>query len=545
ANESAKKVGEFANESAKKAGEFYDENKPYINRAGGEIWNAIKYIIGGIFAVMAISSLVGIFAVIIMFGTNSNFIGAREVSFWIGDGRTYNILLMLMILSSLFMTIIFSLICIKIFSPKTKLRNMGWVLLALFIAMMSLGVYFGVNMANQETMLNGNKEETEEIAINTNSDSLLIDIKQVTIPENFKSYDDIDEFFSDKKSVYEEDYPDLNVTRKLNLKSPYLIIKKRANGYNIPLKLDVPVEISGNKILLPNYVKYPYAHRFRDYDVDYELVVPEKNIVVPMNKKIDFSGDLDGDGIDDGDDDEYANTHNSFSSGEDSEIRNVAKFTGIDVSTGVNVNFTQSDNQKVLVEADSDDMKHLITKVENGTLKIYIDNKGKSFLRLGDFSVSVSAPDLERISTSSGAEFSASNTLKQNDFKISADSGSRFRADLEAKNNVNINISSSSDIEIDMKSKSVNFTADSGSSATLTGNTNKAIYHLSSAASCDAENFLAKEADANVSSGGSLKLNVSESLNSKTSSAGSVRYSGKPKNVTADNSVGGSTKEMD
>ena len=45
---------------------------------------------------------------------------------------------------------------------------------------------------------------------------------------------------------------------------------------HIPIQLNVPVEIQGNKILLPNFMKYPYEHRFRDYRVNYELVVPQK-----------------------------------------------------------------------------------------------------------------------------------------------------------------------------------------------------------------------------------------------------------------------------
>ena len=56
------------------------------------------------------------------------------------------------------------------------------------------------------------------------------------------------------------------------IRDRYLIIKKEGNGYNVPVQLNIPVEIDGNKILLPNYMKYPYAHRFRDYNVSYCLL---------------------------------------------------------------------------------------------------------------------------------------------------------------------------------------------------------------------------------------------------------------------------------
>jgi hypothetical protein len=57
----------------------------------------------------------------------------------------------------------------------------------------------------------------------------------------------------------------VDVTRKADIKTPYLIIKKEAKGYNLPLNVSVPVEVVNNRIILPNYIKYPYEHRFRDY----------------------------------------------------------------------------------------------------------------------------------------------------------------------------------------------------------------------------------------------------------------------------------------
>ncbi|MFN4366004.1 PspC domain-containing protein, partial [Chryseobacterium hispalense] len=48
-NESNKLV-QFANESTQRVGEIYTENKPYISNAGNGLWNVIRYILGGIFA---------------------------------------------------------------------------------------------------------------------------------------------------------------------------------------------------------------------------------------------------------------------------------------------------------------------------------------------------------------------------------------------------------------------------------------------------------------------------------------------------------------
>lgn len=298
------KIVQFANESTQRVGEIYTENKPYINRAGSGLWNVFKYFVGGIFALMAISSIIGVFVLFGMFGIDSNFPGANELKFYFDENGLDKVLSAIIIIGSLIPAILFSLLSIKIFSPKTKLRNIGWVIGALFIVLMALGSYFGLSMAKKEAFLKGDKEDVENIDINTTSDSLYVDMKQVVIPQNFTAYDD--DIFSDKKMVFEEDYPSVDVTRNSNITTPYLIIKKEGKGYNIPVQLNVPVEIQGNKILLPNFMKYPYQHRFRDYRVNYELVVPQKTKIFKVRDNVlQIEGDLDGDGKSDDQQDDY------------------------------------------------------------------------------------------------------------------------------------------------------------------------------------------------------------------------------------------------
>ncbi|HCM34511.1 PspC domain-containing protein [Chryseobacterium sp.] len=306
-NESNKLV-QFANESTQRVGEIYTENKPYINNAGSGIWNVFKYIVGGFFVLMAVGSIIGVFVLFGLFGMDTDFPGANQIRFYMDDNGLDKVLAAIMVIGSLIPAILFSLLSIKIFSPKTKLRNIGWVIGGLFLLLIGLGTYFGLSMAKKNLIYKGSKEDTENVAINTTSDTIYVDIKQVSIPQNYKAYDD--DIYSDKNSVYEEDYISVEVTRKPDVKTPYLIIKKEGNGYNYPLQLTVPVEVVNNKVILPNYIKYPYDHRFRDYRVDYELVVPQKAVVIPLKKdRIDFNGDLDGDGINDDDENNDENHH--------------------------------------------------------------------------------------------------------------------------------------------------------------------------------------------------------------------------------------------
>ncbi|TXF79347.1 PspC domain-containing protein [Chryseobacterium sp.] len=294
------KLVQFANESTQRVGEIYTENKPYINNAGSGIWNVIRYVLGSIFALMALGSIIGAFFIFGLFG-NPDFPGMNEFNFLFEDDGMNNVLYAMMLIGTLIPALLFSLMAIKLISPKTQLRNVGYVVGALFLILLAFGTYFGINMAKKDMIYKGDKEETENIAINTTSDSLYVDVKQINIPQNFTAYDD--DIFSDKKMVYEEDYPYVEVTRKADITAPYLIVKKEGKGYNVPVQLTVPVEIQDNKILLPNFVKYPYQQRFRDYNVTYELVVPQDTKVFKVKENgLQIEGDLNGDGTDDDDD---------------------------------------------------------------------------------------------------------------------------------------------------------------------------------------------------------------------------------------------------
>jgi len=298
-NESNKLV-QFANESTQRVGEIYIENKPYINNAGSGLWNVVRYILGGIFAFMSLSCLIGVFVVFGFMGADSDFPPVSEMNFYFDNDSMKYVIMALITIGSLLPAMLFGLLSIKLISPKTKLRNTGWVIGALFLALIALGSYFGFSMAQKEMFLKGHKEDTEEVSIDTKSDTIYVDYKQVTIPQNFKGYDD--DIYSDKISVYRKDWIHVDVTRKADVKTPYLIIKKEAKGYNLPLNVSVPVEVVDNKIILPNYIKYPYEHRFRSYNIDYELVLPLKTVVIPAkNDIINFDGDLNADGISDND----------------------------------------------------------------------------------------------------------------------------------------------------------------------------------------------------------------------------------------------------
>jgi len=210
------------------------------------------------------------------------------------------------------------------------------------------------------------------------------------------------------------------------------------------------------------------------------------------------------------------------------EARNVGEFSGINVSTGVNVVYKQESPTNIKVIADADKLQYVITKVENGILKVYIDNKGVKNLRFKNLSVNVSSPRMSEIKTSSGANFSTVNAVNENNLTIDASSGSTIKGKFNVSNTANVEATSGSNIKADVNSKNFELKASSGSDTSFEGQVTAAIFDISSGALCKAENLRSDSAVAESTSGGSLSVNVTTKLKVKASSGGTVKYKGNP-----------------
>ncbi|WP_336965472.1 DUF4252 domain-containing protein [Chryseobacterium contaminans] len=210
------------------------------------------------------------------------------------------------------------------------------------------------------------------------------------------------------------------------------------------------------------------------------------------------------------------------------EARNVGDFSGIQVSTGVNVIFKQEKPTSVKVIADSDKLEYIITKVENGVLKIYIDNKGVRNLRFKNLSVNVSSPRMESIDVSSGSNLTIVNSIQEKNMKIDASSGSNITGDFKVSNAATISVSSGSNIRAGITAGNIGIKSSSGSNMSLSGKADSGTIDISSGALCKADELKFTSLETEATSGGNLTVNVSDKLKVRASSGGTVRYRGRP-----------------
>lgn len=196
--------------------------------------------------------------------------------------------------------------------------------------------------------------------------------------------------------------------------------------------------------------------------------------------------------------------------------RTAEPFSGVRVSSGIDVYLSQGDKLSLSVEADENLHEYILTEVKDGILNVYTEvNIREAEMKR----VYVTIEKVESLSTSSAGDLIGETPVKCDNLKLSASSAGDIKLEVYT-NNIKANISSSGDV-------------------TLSGETDMLEVDLSSAGDLNAYNLKVREADVSVSSAGNADLYVTEKLNARASSAGDVNYKGDPKYVDAHSSSAG------
>lgn len=119
--------------------------------------------------------------------------------------------------------------------------------------------------------------------------------------------------------------------------------------------------------------------------------------------------------------------------------RNAGSFSGVRVSTGIDVYLQQGDNMSLAVEADENLHEYIITEVTDGVLNVYTDAN----IREAEMKrVYVTMKEVNSISTSSAGDVIGETPVKTDNLKLSASSAGDIKIEVYVKN-INADISSS------------------------------------------------------------------------------------------------------
>jgi hypothetical protein len=208
---------------------------------------------------------------------------------------------------------------------------------------------------------------------------------------------------------------------------------------------------------------------------------------------------------------------------QETQTRNLGTFSGVKVAEGIDVYLKKGDKESAKVEVTGTRLDNVITEISGSYLKIEMKDGAHGGRGKINVKVYVTYVNIDKLSASSGGNIFADAAIKAR--------------------NLDIHASSAGSIEILIDATAVSAGASSGGQIDLQGKTLELNADASSGGQVNAYDLEADQVDAEASSGGSLKINVKESLDARASSGGNIRYHGSPNKQTTNSSSGGSVKK--
>jgi len=204
------------------------------------------------------------------------------------------------------------------------------------------------------------------------------------------------------------------------------------------------------------------------------------------------------------------------------ETRNLSSFSELSVSEAIKVELVKGSSEKAEVEVSGTDAENVLTEVSGDRLKIHMASG--NWKNVNAF-VKLTYRNLEEIDVSSAANVSSESAITSSTMEM--DVSSAGKADL---------VFDVGQMEVDVSS---------AGSLSAEGEVDEIEVDVSSAGSMNAYDLKCKKADLAASSAGSVKITVTELIDARASSGGSIRYKGKPEKERVSSSAGGSVKGSD
>jgi len=229
------------------------------------------------------------------------------------------------------------------------------------------------------------------------------------------------------------------------------------------------------------------------------------------------------------------------------QVRNVGSFNKIKVSSAISLYLSQGNTQAVAVSSEDPDVTaKIITEVNNGTLKIYVENGfwnkwnwGNKHLR-----AYVTFTQLEMLDASGASSVNITDPINVNNFKLVLSGASSLKGDIKGSDfNFDINGASTGKLNI----KATSFKLSASGASTFKGNVtaDKMDYDVNGASTTDidgsttdlivsasgASNFRGADLQAvtckiQATGASSANVNVSRTIDATASGASSIHYSG-------------------
>ncbi len=192
------------------------------------------------------------------------------------------------------------------------------------------------------------------------------------------------------------------------------------------------------------------------------------------------------------------------------ETRTVAGFHGIEVATGIKLILSESTSEAVAVSAaDTEHRDKIITRVENGILKIYYESKFGAINKKNqskNLRAYVSYKKLDQLHVSTGARVEIDGVLNSSSLRLTANTGGLVNGKVDI---ATLTIDQNTGSKITLTGKAGNFDAEGDTGSKFLG-----------------EWLETSNCSIRVSTGAGVYINVQKELNVKANTGGYIKYKG-------------------
>lgn len=215
----------------------------------------------------------------------------------------------------------------------------------------------------------------------------------------------------------------------------------------------------------------------------------------------------------------------------------LASFDEIASETVIDVEVKQGDTQSVIAEGNENMMEFIELKVINN--KLHVDLRSGSYNHF-ELKVYVTMPTIREVELESTGNVNLSEftNIESLNLYLSSTGNIRFDGVTEIANNLNVRSSSTGNIFINMNCDEVDVRATSTGNVTIKGSCNTQQVDLNGTGNYNGFELLSKECSVTTNGTGDARVNVSDILNAKIRSIGSIYYKGDPKVYVQDSSIG-------
>jgi hypothetical protein len=205
------------------------------------------------------------------------------------------------------------------------------------------------------------------------------------------------------------------------------------------------------------------------------------------------------------------------------EKRSVTSFTGVDVSGGLDIYVKQDSTSSVTIETDANLQQYIITRVEDGVLRIYQENNTNLDATRG-IKIHVSNPSFSSFEASGACDIRGENKISHT-------------------GEIHLHASGASKIELDVNAPKVSGELTGASDIKLTGTTKDLDINASGASNAKCYELLTENANADLSGASSASIFASVKITGEASGASDLKYKGSAATVTVNTSGAGSVKK--